>query len=289
MASNFPTSLDSFTNPLSGDKLDSPSHSTQHADANDAIEGLETKIGIGASPAGSAIAGYAFVHSSGGTTAWSQVGYEGITSGTATSGQVLTAGTATGTTIWSTPTASGLVQIVPSSVVVGSGSGSSDANGKVTFTSVSSVSLNDVFSSTYSNYLILVKSTCTSATQLSLRMRVSGTDLTSSSYMYGGAYVQFTGSSAVGGENSSTTTSAGFNILDVDGNPGYARVQMFDPFATEQTGLIYDQVFNSGGSRNTGYWESFSGLTTVTTSYTGFTLLPATGNVSGTISVFAYR
>ena len=100
MASNFPTSLDSFTNPLSGDKLDSPSHSTQHADANDAIEGLETKIGIGASPAGSAIAGYAFVHSSGGTTAWSQVGYEGITSGTATSGQVLTAGTATGTAIW---------------------------------------------------------------------------------------------------------------------------------------------------------------------------------------------
>ena len=73
MASNFPTSLDSFTNPLSGDKLDSPSHSTQHANANDAIEGLETKIGIGASPAGSATAGYAFVHSSGGTTAWSQV------------------------------------------------------------------------------------------------------------------------------------------------------------------------------------------------------------------------
>jgi hypothetical protein len=111
MASNFPTSLDSFTNPLSGDKLDSPSHSTQHADANDAIEGLETKIGIGASPAGSATAGFPLVHSSGGTTAWSQVGYEGITSGTATSGQVLTAGTAIGTTIWATSSTSKVIQI----------------------------------------------------------------------------------------------------------------------------------------------------------------------------------
>jgi hypothetical protein len=110
MASNFPTNLDNFSNPTTGSKLDSPSHAGQHGDANDAIEALETKIGIGASPAGSATAGYAFVHSSGGTTAWSQVGYQGITSGTATSGQVLTAGTATGTSIWSTPTG-GMTQI----------------------------------------------------------------------------------------------------------------------------------------------------------------------------------
>ena len=124
-------------------------------------------------------------------------------------------------------------------------------------------------------------------------MRVSNADLTSSSYMYGGAYGQFNGSATIAGENANGTPSAatvnGFNILDVDGNPSYARVQMFDPFATEQTGLIYDQVFNSGGSRNTGYWESFSGLTTVTTSYTGFTLLPATGTITGTVSVYGYN
>jgi hypothetical protein len=100
MAVNFPLSLDSLSNPSSGDKLDNPSHSTQHGDANDILEALETKLGIGASPAGSATAGFPLVHSSGGTTAWAQVGYEGITSGTATSGQVLTAGTATGTAIW---------------------------------------------------------------------------------------------------------------------------------------------------------------------------------------------
>ena len=41
MATNFPTSVDVFTNPVSNDSLNSPSHSTQHANANDAIEAVE--------------------------------------------------------------------------------------------------------------------------------------------------------------------------------------------------------------------------------------------------------
>jgi len=48
MATNFPSSLDSFTNPVAGDSLASPSHAGQHADVNDAIEAIETKLGIGA-------------------------------------------------------------------------------------------------------------------------------------------------------------------------------------------------------------------------------------------------
>lgn len=45
MATNFPTNLDSYTNPLSTDLLTSPAHHTQHANANDAIVALETKVG----------------------------------------------------------------------------------------------------------------------------------------------------------------------------------------------------------------------------------------------------
>lgn len=71
MATNFPSSLDNFTNPVSGNTLDSPSHSLQHSDANDAIEALENKLGIGDSPAGSATSGYVLMAGSGGTTTWS--------------------------------------------------------------------------------------------------------------------------------------------------------------------------------------------------------------------------
>jgi hypothetical protein len=49
MATNFPSSLDSFTNPTAVDTLDSPPHDTQHADANDAIEALEAKVGVNGS------------------------------------------------------------------------------------------------------------------------------------------------------------------------------------------------------------------------------------------------
>ena len=46
MATNFPASLDSLTNPTSSDSLNSPSHSAQHANVNDAVEALQVKVGI---------------------------------------------------------------------------------------------------------------------------------------------------------------------------------------------------------------------------------------------------
>lgn len=44
MATNFPTSVDVLTNPVSNDSLNSPSHSAQHTNANDAIEAIEAAI-----------------------------------------------------------------------------------------------------------------------------------------------------------------------------------------------------------------------------------------------------
>ena len=51
MASNFPSSLDTFTNPLSTDAMDSVSvpHATQHSDLNDAVEALQAKVGADSS------------------------------------------------------------------------------------------------------------------------------------------------------------------------------------------------------------------------------------------------
>lgn len=49
MATNFPTSLDTLTNPNGTDKVDVVLHSEQHANANDAIEALEAKVGADSS------------------------------------------------------------------------------------------------------------------------------------------------------------------------------------------------------------------------------------------------
>ena len=46
MATNWPTSRDTFTNPTSGDTLDSPSHAAQHANINDAVEAMQLYAGL---------------------------------------------------------------------------------------------------------------------------------------------------------------------------------------------------------------------------------------------------
>jgi hypothetical protein len=47
VATNYPSSLDNFTNPTSTDTLDSATvpHASQHADINDAVEAIETALG----------------------------------------------------------------------------------------------------------------------------------------------------------------------------------------------------------------------------------------------------
>jgi hypothetical protein len=52
MPTNFPASVDVLTNPVSNDSLNSPSHSLQHTNANDAIEAVEDYLLNGAGRAG---------------------------------------------------------------------------------------------------------------------------------------------------------------------------------------------------------------------------------------------
>lgn len=49
MATSFPSGLDALTNPTSANGLNSPDHAGQHADANDAIEALQAKVGVNGS------------------------------------------------------------------------------------------------------------------------------------------------------------------------------------------------------------------------------------------------
>ena len=53
MTTNFPSSIDNFTNPTTSDTLASVSHSAQHADINDAMEAVQAKVGVN----GSAVTG----------------------------------------------------------------------------------------------------------------------------------------------------------------------------------------------------------------------------------------
>lgn len=70
MATLFPGALDNFTNPTGTDLVTNPDHGLQHANANDAIEAIEAKVGTGAS---TPVANRILLGNGIGTSTWGQV------------------------------------------------------------------------------------------------------------------------------------------------------------------------------------------------------------------------
>lgn len=183
----------------------------------------------------------------------------------------------------------GMVQILPTSVAVGSGSGSTNGNGTVSFSGSSSVSVNNCFNSTYKTYRILVNLTGgqTSGFGVRLRLRVSGSDNSNNSYK-----------------------TSGFGIADLTSNSIYKNqsngsISYFDSGSASSNAysyIIYDVLnpFESQKTTFTGFWSylendgrffhnSNGGIFDATTSFDGFTIYPTTSTITGEIQVYGYR
>jgi hypothetical protein len=279
MATNYPGSLDNFTNPTSTNTLDSPSHSLQHSDLNDAVEALETKLGAGAATPGTATALFPLVAGTAGATSWTRLSATGITSGTATAGQLLRAD-GSGAAAWATPTGSGLVQIVPTSVAVGSGSGSVSATGAVTFTGASSVSINNCFSATYNNYLITLECNAGSGNYVNFRLRAAGTDATGSNYSWG--FVNTTNGAAAFQLAGSGATSSNITRPSASGRSITSFTIFNAPLAQE---TIWSGTLSYNDGATVAIAGAMGGIHAVSTAYDGFTLIHAT-SITGTVRIY---
>jgi hypothetical protein len=164
----------------------------------------------------------------------------------------------------------GLVKIIPSSVAVGSGTGSVSATGLVTFSGVSSVSLNDVFSSTYDNYVIIYDAA--GIDYNNLRLRVSGTDASGANYTE-----QIL-------ESYATTVAAARRTSQTSVRSSYAtsqvEVYVYNPNKATTTHIKSNVIINENS-----LWFAY-GAHAVSTSYTGFTLFPTSSTLTGTITVY---
>jgi hypothetical protein len=178
---------------------------------------------------------------------------------------VLTADSSTSTGLkWAAPSAGALTYV-----------------GGSTFSAVTSVSVNDVFSATYENYVIYLNATKDSGGPEAgfLRLRVSGSDDTNSVYNVQDLYGQ--GASAIA-ERLTTQDKGAWS--DINTAETVTVIQMFRPFATAKTNW-QSNTLNYGG---TGIEAHLKYCTfTNTTSFTGFSLIKSgTGNMSGTIRVY---
>jgi len=179
--------------------------------------------------------------------------------------------------------APGMKLIVPTSA----DNGTVGATGAVTFSGASSVSVNDVFSATYDNYAILLNIDDCSAAAVStfLRLRISGTDNSSNNYYWCLAFVPFSGTATVTGVNGNGLTNK-FNIgYTNSGSGGSSYVYLSNPFRNFKTRYFAPM----GGNAAADATLTRSGETSVTTSYTGFTILPDSGTFTGTVRVYGYK
>jgi hypothetical protein len=149
------------------------------------------------------------------------------------------------------------------------------------FSAVASQSINDVFSATYTNYRILLRLSASSlTTNVFFRLRVSGADSTAGNYYYAADYFNS------GGTN--TPVNAGgvtqWNLFQIATTAAsHIDMTICAPFATNKTSA-------SGTASATNATQVFGGgwmgLFDVTTSFTGFSIIGESGNLTGTIQVF---
>jgi hypothetical protein len=151
------------------------------------------------------------------------------------------------------------------------------------FSAVASQSINDVFSTTYDAYRIILSCSSASANDsLRLRMRVSGADNTSNNYYFSLGIIGFAAApslTAQSGGGLTSSFSVGWNNA---GSGGETDFMVYSPFKTTRT--HFSRIASTNPDNDC---ASFGGgNTSVTTSYTGFTIYPNSGTMTGTVSVY---
>ena len=144
---------------------------------------------------------------------------------------------------------------------------------------VSSVTISNVFSATYNNYKVIVSGgTATVATVMGLKLGATATG-----YYYSNTMFRYNNTaSSTGAANQTSWYRLGTSAL----TRLSANFELQDPFNAKLTTINYlyaDPTTTGEGGVGAGFLND-------TTSYTDFTLIPASGTYTGgTISVYGYK
>ena len=150
------------------------------------------------------------------------------------------------------------------------------------FSAVASQSINDVFSTTYDYYLVLIDATFSGAARIDMRYRVSGADNSTSNYNTQTA--EFDGTANAAARTSSGSTQIlHYRAGAANGDKINGTINIFNPFATSKTLLTASFALIQ---TNSPFLELTSGNFGATTSFTGFSIIPTTGTITGSIQTF---
>jgi hypothetical protein len=149
------------------------------------------------------------------------------------------------------------------------------------FSAVASQSINDVFSTTYDNYLLLVEGVGSSASSdLNFRLRVGGADASGATdYVRPALY---------NAQNSSTVANAG-GAASSSGYLGFTSNDRFVTNATFFNPFLARRTFENFQNYGANYQVFGATRHALTTSYTGLTLIIAAGTMTGVASIYGFN
>jgi hypothetical protein len=160
-----------------------------------------------------------------------------------------------------------------------------------TFTAATSVSINNVFTTAYDNYVITVTGTSSADLDIGMRLRASGTDVTSASYqsvtqrLFIGGGTPPTASNTGGVGQTSMINTFGLG----NGRTSAATVNVFRPFTSDPwKSITATNAFNHSGVNV--LTANMAGSLNSSTLFDGFTfILVSAGSITGTLRVYGLR
>jgi hypothetical protein len=144
------------------------------------------------------------------------------------------------------------------------------------FSATSSKSFNNIFSSTYTNYRVILDVQPSTSATVSLRFK-TGSDDTGSVYSFQNLKAT---STTVAGTRTLSATS-----IDINGGAGNKYLYTWDilePNTTEDT-----VVFSTANEYMLSWYASY--YVDTATQYTGFSIFPSTGTITGKASIYGYK
>jgi hypothetical protein len=151
------------------------------------------------------------------------------------------------------------------------------------FTAVSSFSFpNDVFTSTYENYKMLIYFSASVNTALSWRGRIAGVDTSAANYNEQRILASGT---TLTGTRATSQTSSRFAIGDSNAGQCHVAVEIFTPQAAFPTRISS----HAGDNSNTIELELTNSFYTLTTSFDSLSVIASAGNITGKAALYGYN
>ena len=147
-----------------------------------------------------------------------------------------------------------------------------------TFSAISSVNIDSLFSSTYKSYMMTLNCTSSASGTLNMQMRYGSTTVTSGDYYGGGWSIDRGGTTASYGQGGTTSR----NIIPNLG--GKSTITVFlSRVGNASEEASWEVTGTWGGQQESGH---MSGLCNVAQTYTGIALSTSTGTVTGNYQIY---